>query len=392
MKARILVVVYLLSRIAGDAHVHGVRATPEVIADLLVDDLSDAASVRARVPNLLAALAAERTVIEVGDGEWRLQTKESADWLSAYDKAAVDETGDPSGTARQRASLLEQTFDDALTGAGQVVQGVSKVPRRIERVIGDAKPGGDGLTLRLWNGWDHPLPSTLADIRGADVQKDATLHLVVPDHRKDELRDAIVAYRAATTALQRQGVPTTEGGKEAKASMQSRLERAEQVAKAILRDAVERGQVLVAGGAEVGAGLPRADAVREAAQCGLDRLYTDRAGRPRGLGPRAGQGAAEGAGRHAGGRARGRAARPPRLQGDSPCPRRGQEGIGPPQPPHGRAVRLAQGRGGRGTGRPLQRRAGEGHRPRRQAGGAGRPEHERLRHLHLRTRDPRGHG
>lgn len=275
MKARILVVVYLLSRIAGDAHVHGVRATPEVIADLLVDDLSDAASVRARVPDLLAALAAERTVIEVGDGEWRLQTKESADWLSAYDKAVADEMGDPSGTARQRASLLEQALDDTLTGAGQVVQGVSKVARRIERVVGDAKPGGDGLTLRLWNGWDHALPSTLADIRAADVQKDATLHLVVPDHRRDELRDAIVAYRAATTVLQRQGVPTTEGGKEAKASMQSRLERAEQVAKAVLREAMDRGQVLVAGGAEVGAGLSRADAVREAAQRGLDRLYTE---------------------------------------------------------------------------------------------------------------------
>jgi hypothetical protein len=274
MKARILVVVYLLSRFAGDAHVHGVHATPEVVADLLVDDLSDAASVRARVPDLLAILSAEGAVIEV-NGEWRLQTKESADWLSAYNKAAADETGDPNGIARQRASLLEQAMEDALTGAGQVVQGMSKVARRIERVVGDAKPGGDGLTLRLWNGWDHPLPSTLADIRGADVQKDATLHLVVPDHRKDDLREVIVAYRAATAVLQRQGVPTTEGGKEAKAAMQSRLERAEQSAKAILKEAVERGQVLVAGGAEVGVGLSPAHAVREAAQRGLDRLYTE---------------------------------------------------------------------------------------------------------------------
>jgi hypothetical protein len=89
------------------------------------------------------------------------------------------------------------------------------------------------------------------------------------------LREAIVSYRAATSVLQKQGVPTTEGGKEAKAAMQSRLERSERTAKAILREAVDRAHVLVAGGAEVGAGLSRADAVKLAGQRVLDRLYTD---------------------------------------------------------------------------------------------------------------------
>jgi hypothetical protein len=86
MKARILVIVYLLTRIAGDAHIHGVRATPEVIADLLVEDLGDAAPVRAKVPTLLADLFGDSAVIEIG-GEWRLQTKESADWQAAFNQA-----------------------------------------------------------------------------------------------------------------------------------------------------------------------------------------------------------------------------------------------------------------------------------------------------------------
>jgi hypothetical protein len=46
-------------------------------------------------------------------------------------------------------------------------------------------------------------------------------------------------------------------------------------AKAILREAVAKAQVLVAGGAEVGDGLSRADAVREAATRVLDRLYPE---------------------------------------------------------------------------------------------------------------------
>lgn len=274
MKARILVMVYLLARISGDAEVHGVRATPETIADLLIEDLGDAAPVRAKVPAFLATLFGEGAVIEV-NGEWRLQTKESADWQAAFNQAQAEESNDPNAIARTRGSFLELAIEDALAGAAQVAQGASKTPRKIERVIGDAKPTGDGLVLRLWNGWDHGLTATLNEVKAADVTKDATLHMVIPDHRKADLQDAIVTQRAATSVLQRQGVPTTDGGKEAKASMQSRHERAEQLAKTILREAVDQARVLVAGGAEVGAGVSRADAVKEGALRVSDRLFTE---------------------------------------------------------------------------------------------------------------------
>ena len=75
--------------------------------------------------------------------------------------------------------------------------------------------------------------------------------------------------------IQSQGVPSTDAGKDAKAAMESTRVRDEETAKAILREAVERAQVLVAGGAEVGDGLSRADAVRAAANRVLDRLYPE---------------------------------------------------------------------------------------------------------------------
>jgi hypothetical protein len=107
------------------------------------------------------------------------------------------------------------------------------------------------------------------------VAKDATIHLVIPVHRGEELRNAIIAREAATATIQNQGPPTTDPGKEAKAAMESSHAHAEELAKAILREAVEKADVLVAGGAEVGSGLSRADAVREAATRVLDRLYPD---------------------------------------------------------------------------------------------------------------------
>ena len=57
--------------------------------------------------------------------------------------------------------------------------------------------------------------------------------------------------------------------------MESRRDSAEANVKAILKEAVEAARVLVAGGAEVGAGLKRADAVREAGLQMLDRLFPD---------------------------------------------------------------------------------------------------------------------
>lgn len=275
LRARLLILVYLIHRIAGDAQHHGVYAKPDVLADLLIEDLGEAAPLRAKIPELLTELRSEGAVIEV-NGEWRPQTKESAEWQAAFDRAEATAAGDPTLVPRHRSALLQLAIDDKLAALGTVQQGSSKTPRRIERVVGDAKPTGDGLLLRLWNGWDHPLTATINDIKAADVAKDATIHLVIAEHRSQELRSAIVAREAATATIQSQGVPSTDAGKEAKAAMELTRARAEETAKAILREAVERGQVLVAGGAEVGSGLSsRADAVREAATWVLDRLYPD---------------------------------------------------------------------------------------------------------------------
>jgi hypothetical protein len=254
MKARILTVVYLLSRIAADTQVHGVRPTPEIIADLLIEDLSTGASVRAKVPTLLVELQDEALVMEVA-GEWRLQTKESAEWLVAYGAAEAREAGDANAIGRQRTAFLQLAIDESLAATPQVQHGASKTNRRIERLLGRDKASGDGLTLRIWNAWDDSLPTITNEIKGADVTKDGTLHLLIPDHRAAELRVAIITTKAANVVIQRQGVPTTDGGKDAKAAMESRRDSAETNAKLILKEAVDAARVLVAGGTDVGAGL-----------------------------------------------------------------------------------------------------------------------------------------
>ena len=274
LKARILLLAYMLARIAGDAGTHGVRATSETIADLLVEDLTDASAVRAKVPGLLASLAADGLLIDVGGGEWRLQSKESAEWQAAFNKAQAEEATDINAVARHRGELLKPALEEALSSAVRVTQGASKVSRPIERVAGAGKPEGGGLVLRLWNGWEHGA-TPIDEIRAADVTKDSTLHLVVPIHRNPELTAAIVTQRAAALVLQRQGIPSTDGGREAKAAMEAKLAAAQKTARAILAEAISDAKVMVAGGAEIGAGQTRAEAIVAAAGRVLDRLYPE---------------------------------------------------------------------------------------------------------------------
>ena len=64
LQARVLMLVYMLGLIQRDADAHGVRPTPEVIADLLVEDLGGGAELRAEVPKAIAALSEAGAIIE----------------------------------------------------------------------------------------------------------------------------------------------------------------------------------------------------------------------------------------------------------------------------------------------------------------------------------------
>ncbi len=149
--------VYMLGRIALEVDHHGVRAQPETIADLLIVNLAGEDDLRRRVPQLLQELQSDGAVIEVG-GEWRLQTKESAEWEAAYRSEEKSILADQAGIARTRRELLGQAIESALSGASTVPHGASKQQRRIHRLQPDEKAPAEGISLRLHSGWDETSP------------------------------------------------------------------------------------------------------------------------------------------------------------------------------------------------------------------------------------------
>ena len=271
LKARILMLVYMLGRIAPEADRHGVRAKAENISDLLVVDLAGEDELRRKVPELLQELQADGAVIEVG-GEWRLQTKESAEWEAAYRSEEKSILADQSGMTRTRRELLDEAIETSLAGAASVTQGSSRQQRRIHRLRPDEKTPSDGIPLRLRSGWNEDLTAVEKEIAAAPTS-DPSVHLLIPRHptRDIELTTALMTWCAAEHVLQVRGVPQTEAGREAQSAMQSRGNKAQAAAKEIVREALAQSRVYQAAGKLIAG--PPGEAVKEAATNALARVY-----------------------------------------------------------------------------------------------------------------------
>ncbi len=269
LKARILMLVYMLGRISADADRHGVRCQPEAIADLLVVDLTGDDELRRKVPDLLRELSDDGAVIEIS-GDWRLQTKESAEWETAFRTEERAVLADQAGLARVRRELVGQAIEASLAGASSIPHGQSKQQRKIHRLLPDEKAPADGVPLRLRSGYDEDLAAAEREIAAAPTT-DPSVHFLVSRHRIDELNRALAMRRTAEQVLSLKGVPQTDAGREAQSAMLSRSNKAQAIAAEIAKEAVQQARIMQAGGKLV-SGAP-VDAVKTAADNALARLY-----------------------------------------------------------------------------------------------------------------------
>jgi hypothetical protein len=269
LKARVLMLVYMLGLIERDADHHGVRASADAIADLLVEDLANGAELRRSVPEALEALEVDGAVIQLNN-VWRLQTRESAEWETAYRTEERALAGRASDIVRERNQALEAALSAALSGAAAVIQGRSTVTRKIVRVRSDEKAPTDAIVLRVHSGWEVDLKSVEKEV-GAQPPIDPTIHLMLPRIDAEKLEGALKQRMAAKHVINEKGAPQTTEGQQAQAVMASRVNAAEKAIESIARDVAGKAIVLQAGGAVLH-GTP-AEAVKTAASNALVRLY-----------------------------------------------------------------------------------------------------------------------
>ena len=280
LKGKLLKLIYLINKLPADAAMDiGLKATEEVLADLLVTDLSAGSSeLRKKLPALLDELQnKDRLVMALAGGngtEYRLQTRESSSWYDEFRAQEAELKAAPQRVEQKRADLLKARFGDVLKKV-RVVQGKDNVERRLTPTYDEVLPKDHDKSLYLWiqDGWQTEEKSVIAESRAKSADN-PTLFAFLPAQHKTELTNAIVALEAARTTLQKKGSPATEEGRDAQRSMESRQRTAERELSELLDLLMAGVRVFQAGGQEASDGNELADRINRAARSSAIRLYS----------------------------------------------------------------------------------------------------------------------
>lgn len=273
LKSRLCALCFLIGKLPRDPGSDaGVRATPDTLADLLVEDLpAGSGELRRNIPLRLAELVDAGTLMLVGD-EYRLQTRESAAWESEYRNRLSRIQNDDAALASERAELLRARVGDSLKGL-KLPHGQSKEQRKVQLHFAQDAPPTDGPDILAWvrDGWNNDEKSVLADARAAGTES-PLITLYLPRRSADDLKKHLASAKAARETLHAKGHPTTSEGIEARTGMETRNRVAEQQRGALLDEVLAGARVILAGGSEK-TGTILTDKVREAGEDALQRLY-----------------------------------------------------------------------------------------------------------------------
>ena len=272
LRSRLCALILLIGQLPRDTGSDsGLRAMPETLADLLIQGIREgSAPLRSRIPNLLNGMVESGKLMSV-DGEYRLQTREGAEWTAAYQSARARIFGDDARISSDRSRELREAVGSVLKGLG-FVQGESKVPRKAALHFGLEPPKSSGA-VPVWvrDAWSVGEKQVRAEAQAAG-RDDPVVHVFLPKRSADELKGTLASFEASSEVVSGRPVPSTQEGKEARASIEGRRQndraRLDAVLDSILRDA----RVFLGGGAEVSGGGLRS-AVQEAGRSVLERLY-----------------------------------------------------------------------------------------------------------------------
>ena len=146
----------------------GVRATPDMLADLLVEDLEkDGPRLRRDIPRILNGLVADAKLIKIDD-EYSLQTRESSEWENEFRRKSTTLNGDLAGVNNKRAALLNAECLKMLASV-RMVHGLSKTARDLKVHYGSDAPATVGTEVPVWirDGWGDAEKVVLADAQKA---------------------------------------------------------------------------------------------------------------------------------------------------------------------------------------------------------------------------------
>ena len=274
LRSRLSALIFMIGKLERDEGplATGVRATPDALADLVVDDLTaGSAPLRQQIPIVLQALVDEGRLILV-DGEYRLQTPESLEWETDYRSRLSRILEDDVRMAAERETAMREALATALKRL-TFLQGATKTPRKYDMHLGSDRPATDGSSVPMWvqDEWSASLGAVREEARQGGVDS-PTVFVFLPRLEADELRQTTGRLRAAEETVNTRAVPQTSAGIEAKGAMQSRIEVEGKRVSDLVDNIIRNARVYQGGGNEIIAeSFP--EVIRQAVDKALTRLF-----------------------------------------------------------------------------------------------------------------------
>jgi hypothetical protein len=273
LRSRLAALAFLISKLPTDAGSDiGLRANADSLADLLVEDLdAPSTDLRKRVAAALVAMAQEGLLNEMG-GEYRLLTKESANWQAEYQKRLGSLLTDSGRIASDRDAALKSAVSEVLRKISPL-HGKSKTVRKVQVSFGQAEPADDKVSIPIWvrDGWE----ATEKAVRDEAVRAgtDSPLVSVFFPRQDDETLRTVSAERAAAAdTLSGRPMPSTAEGQDARAAMETRRASADARLGTLITQILRNTKVFQGGGNEI-AGATLEDSVTSATEAALDRRF-----------------------------------------------------------------------------------------------------------------------
>ena len=275
LKSRLCAMIFVIRKLPREAAVDiGVRATPEMLADLLVEDLArDGARLRSLIPGLLDELVNQGALMRIDD-EYSLQTKESSEWELEYRNRETKLINDLARMASKRGQMLAAACQQALA-AIKPMQGKCKVPRKLLLHFGPDAPTENKQDIPIWirDEWGTNEKNVLDDARAAGPDS-PVIYIFIPKTQAEAIKRRIAEQDAAEGTLHFKGVPTTKEGIEAREAMQTRQAESTQRLNSLVKEIIDTAKVFQGGGNER-LELTLTDKLNEAVTASLDRMFPD---------------------------------------------------------------------------------------------------------------------
>ena len=272
LSRRICGLVFLIGRLNEKRADLGVRARPDHIADLLVDDLAaDSGKLRSEVDRLITKLVSDGVLMPIGD-EVRIQTKEGAEWDRDFKARQAKLRGDETSIHMKQQALLNAQIERVVRGV-RLAQGVARQRRELLLSYDQTPPPVTGDMVPVWvrDQWSMSQNEFLSSARAAGTDS-SIIFVFIEKRNADGLRKLVIDAEAASEVLAHRGVPTGDDGKEAHRSMKTRLDNATAERDKLVASIVAAAKVFQGGGSEVlHADLP--DKLVSAADASLIRLF-----------------------------------------------------------------------------------------------------------------------